>query len=95
MPATMFSTLESNWGHSPRRGRATLASFAVQAFGLSLLIAISLLWVERPPQVHWLHVPMLPAIAPTGIEPVRGHHSSPPGSRVVTIGSQRIAPRSL
>jgi periplasmic protein TonB len=52
----MFSTLESNWDQSPRRGRAALASFAVQTFGLGLLIAISLLWVERPPQVHWLQI---------------------------------------
>jgi len=54
MSSDMFSTLESNWDNSAHRGRATLASFAVQTFGLSLLIAISLLWVERPPQVHWL-----------------------------------------
>lgn len=72
----MFSSLESNWDHSARRGRATLASFTLQAFGLSLLIAISMLWVERPPQVHWLQI-----AAPTGFTPVQpesmpGHHAN-------------------
>jgi len=67
----MFSSLESNWDHSARRGRATLASFTLQAFGLSLLVAISMLWVERPPQVHWLQI-SAPAFAPQ-------HPAPPPG----------------
>jgi protein TonB len=69
----MFSTLESNWDNSARRGRATLASFAVQAFGLSLLIAISLLWVERPPQVHWLQISAPATFTQVATDPAPGH----------------------
>jgi len=57
----MFSTLESNWDHSARRGWTTLASFTMQALGLSLLLAIPLLWVQRPPQLHWLERLVSPA----------------------------------
>ena len=45
----------------------------MQVFGLSLLVAISLLWVERPPQVHWLQMP--PAtFAPTAPDVTSGRH---------------------
>lgn len=71
----MFSSLESNWDHSARRGRATLASFTIQAFGLSLLVAISMLWVERPPQVRWLQI-SAPSFAPAPIESTAGHHTT-------------------
>jgi periplasmic protein TonB len=50
----MFSSLESNWDRSARRGRATLASFTLQAFGLSLLLAIPLLTVQGPPKLRWI-----------------------------------------
>ncbi len=40
----MFNTLESSWDRSTHRGWTTLASFTMQAFGLSLIIAISLIW---------------------------------------------------
>ncbi len=55
---SMFNSLESTWDHSARRGWATLASFTMQAFALSMLTAISLIWVERPPQVQWIHINM-------------------------------------
>jgi periplasmic protein TonB len=61
----MFSTLESNWDQSAHRGWTTLASFTMQAVGLSLLLAVSLIWVERPPQVHWLQ----PVTSPAGETP--------------------------
>jgi hypothetical protein len=41
----MFSALESNWDQSARRGWTTLASFTMQALGLSLFVAVSLIWV--------------------------------------------------
>ena len=49
----MFSTLEGNWDQSARRGRATLASFTLQAFGLSFLLAIPILTVQGPPSLRW------------------------------------------
>jgi periplasmic protein TonB len=73
----MFSTLESNWDQSAHRGWTTLASFSMQTIGLSLLLAISLIWVERPPQVHWLQ----PVTSPSGQTPratpqiARGHRA--------------------
>jgi periplasmic protein TonB len=73
----MFSTLESNWDQSAHRGWTTLASFSLQAAGLSMLLAISLIWVERPPQVHWLQ----PVTSPSGQTPratpqiARGHRA--------------------
>lgn len=50
----MFNTIESNWDQSARRGWTTLASFTLQAISLSLVVAVSLLWMERAPQVRWL-----------------------------------------
>ncbi len=48
----MFSTLESNWDQSAHQGQATLASFAMQALGLSLLLAIPLLTIQGPPKLQ-------------------------------------------
>jgi protein TonB len=77
MSENMFSTLESNWDHSARRGWTTLASFTMQAFGLSLLIAISLIWVQRPPQVHWLQTSAPAAFTPPAeTQTMRGHHAT-------------------
>jgi TonB family protein len=72
----MFGTLESNWDTSARRGRATLASFAMQAFGLSLLVAISLLWVERPPLVHWVQISAPASFTPVATEVTQVHRSN-------------------
>jgi periplasmic protein TonB len=77
----MFSTLESNWDQSARRRWTTLASFTMQAFGLSLLLAIPLLWIERPPQLHWLEQLAAPAAftPPAPLQAARGH--SPAGDQ--------------
>jgi periplasmic protein TonB len=67
----MFNTLESNWDQSARRGRATLASFVMQALGLSLLLLIPLLVIQAPPKLQWfdqspiLTPPSAPAPPPT------------------------------
>ena len=85
----MFSTLESKWVQAARRGRATLASFTIQTFSLSLLIAISMLWVERPPQVHWLRISAPEAFTqPAATQPVHANHnvsaaSSPRSGHVI------------
>ncbi|MFI5102122.1 MAG: energy transducer TonB [Terriglobales bacterium] len=73
----MFSTLESTWDQSARRGWTTLASFTMQALGMSLLIAISLIWVQRPPQVRWLQI-SAPAsfMPPAETQTPDGHHAS-------------------
>ncbi|HSZ61218.1 MAG TPA: energy transducer TonB [Terriglobales bacterium] len=76
----MFSTLESTWDESSRRrGWSTLASFTMQALALSLLLAVSLLWVGGPPQVRWLQLTAPASFTPVGDEqPVRGGHTSAP-----------------
>ncbi len=50
----MFSTLESSWDKSARRGWSAIASFGFQALALSLLLAIPMFWVQGPPILHWL-----------------------------------------
>jgi periplasmic protein TonB len=91
----MFSTLESNWDHSARRGWTTLASFAMQALGLSLLLAIPLIWVQRPPQLHWLERLASPAALtpPAAAQAVHSHSAATAVSNL----PQRpfIAPRSI
>lgn len=67
----MFSALENTWDQSARRRWTTLASFSMQALAVSLLLAIPLLWVQGPPQLHWfdsriLVPPSAPAPAPPG-----------------------------
>ena len=72
MSDNMFSTLESTWDEFPRRKWTTLASFTMQAFGLSLLLMIPLFMVQGPPSLHWLEeAPILtppPAPAPVAHE---------------------------
>ncbi len=65
----MFSTLESNRDQSARRGRAALASFTLQAFGLSLLVAIPILTIQGPPQLRWADQPSILAPPPTQASP--------------------------
>jgi protein TonB len=74
LTTSMFGTLETTWDHSARRGWATLASFTMQAFALSSLAAISLIWVERPPQVHWLEITSPALFTPHGDTPAQTEH---------------------
>src|SRR5208282_1464648 len=64
----MFSTLESTWDKSVHRRWTALASFTVQAFGLSLLLLIPLLTIQSPPKVQWLEAPIF--TPPAGPAPV-------------------------
>lgn len=71
----MFNTLESNWDQSARRGRATLASFAMQVFGISILLAIPLLTAHKPPRLTWIErspilVPRAAAHEPAPRQPI-------------------------
>ena len=76
----MFSTLESSWDRSARRGWSAAASFTLQAMALSLLLAIPMFWVQGPPRLQWLQtitvLPMHTPAAPT--EVLRGRHSAGP-----------------
>jgi protein TonB len=91
----MFSALESNWDQSARRGWTTLASFTIQALALSLLLAIPLIWVQRPPRLHWLERLASPAALtpPAATQAARVHSTATAVSNL----PQRpfIAPRSI
>jgi periplasmic protein TonB len=63
----MFSALEDTWDQSARRGWTTLASFTFQTLGLSLLLLIPIVTIQRPPMLQWVESSMLtppPAPAP-------------------------------
>jgi len=63
----MFSALENTWDQSARRGWTTIASFTLQAFGLSLLLAIPLFTTQGPPEPQWFDTSVVtppPAPAP-------------------------------
>src|ERR1017187_4311204 len=57
MATNMFSALETSGDQSPRRRWTTVASFTLQALGLSLLLAIPLLTVQGPPRLEWITSP--------------------------------------
>jgi len=90
----MFSTLESTWDQSARRGRATLASFSIQAFSLGLLIAVSMFWVKRPPQVRWLQISAPAAFtAPAAAAAMHSNHNA--GAARDRRTDQVVAPRAV
>lgn len=93
MSSNMFSTLESNWSHSAARRWITLASFAMQAVGVTLLLAISLIWVERPPQVRWL----VPIAVSAAAAPVKAPETGHPRSTATTVSDSQVrtAPQSI
>jgi periplasmic protein TonB len=95
MSGNMFGTLESNWDQSGRRGWTTLASFGMQALGLSLLLAIPLIWVQRAPQVHWLQRIVSPAALPQAApeQPQPGHRMNTANAN--PLPEQITAPPSI
>jgi len=89
----MFSTLDSTWDKSAHRGRAALASFTIQAFSLGLLIVVSMLWVERPPQVRWLQISAPASFLAVTSGPAHGRHTASTNSNPTP--HQIIAPLSV
>ncbi len=65
----MFSSLDSTWDHSARRGWSTLASFGFQAMAVSLLLLIPYFWIQGPPRVTWLKEVVTPTTSPEPVEP--------------------------
>jgi periplasmic protein TonB len=88
----MFGALESTWEHSVRRKWTTLASFMMQAAGLSALIAASFMWVEGPPKVEWLRI-TAPAVFTSEAEPGAPHEQRTRATRIKP--SQIITPPSI
>jgi protein TonB len=70
----MFNTLESNWDESTHRGWTALASFTMLALGLSLLLAIPLIWVQKPPEVQWLQRAVPGTFASPPVREIENEH---------------------
>lgn len=77
----MFSTLESSWDQSARRGWSAAASFTLQAMALSLLLAIPMFWVQGPPRLQWLQ-PLTAPMAPPAPAPPMPHQQDAPSSNL-------------
>jgi protein TonB len=62
---------------------------------MSLLLAVPLIWVQRPPQLQWLQPLTSPAAftPPAAAEAARGHHTATTVSNLRQ--GQIIAPRSI
>jgi periplasmic protein TonB len=73
----MFSTLETTWDRSARRGWTTLVSFIFQGLALSLLFAVPLFWIEGLPRLRFSEI-LPPPPGPASPEPQgqRPVHSS-------------------
>lgn len=75
----MFSTLETTWDRSARRGWTTFASFTFQALALSLLLLIPLFSIQGPPRLEWLRTLVAPTRevpAPPPTQVVQSHGNS-------------------
>jgi protein TonB len=72
----MFSTLESTWDRSARRGWSTLASFGFQVMALSLLLLMPLIWIQGPPSLQWFEPPHTLTPPPAPAPPVGGERRS-------------------
>ncbi|MFY9561546.1 MAG: TonB family protein [Terriglobales bacterium] len=88
----MFSTLESSWDQSARRGWSAVASFGFQVMALSLLLAIPLIWVQGPPRLQWLQ-PLTAPLAQTPPAPPLQHRQTASSSNMV--GTQLQTPPSI
>ncbi|MFI5114255.1 MAG: energy transducer TonB [Terriglobales bacterium] len=72
----MFSTLESTWDRSARRGWSTLASFGFQVMALSLLLLMPLIWIQGPPKLQWFEPPQILTPPPAEASPTSGEQRS-------------------
>ena len=78
----MFSTLESTWDRSARRGWSTLASFGFQAMAVSLLLLIPLIWIQGPPKLQWFEPPQILTPPPAPAPPASGERRSTPSTNL-------------
>ncbi len=90
----MFSTLESAWDRSARRGWTTLASFGFQAMALSLLLLVPLIWIQGPPKLMWFETPRFLAPPAGQAPPAAGERHQGQRSTSV-VGDHIIAPHSI
>src|SRR5882757_661761 len=91
----MFSTLESSWDRSARRGWSAIASFTFQTMALSLLVAIPMFWVQGPPRLQWLQ-PLMAPITQMPLAPTPVTHQRYSGDSVSNpINNPFVEPRYI
>jgi periplasmic protein TonB len=91
----MFSTLESTWDRSARRGWSAFVSFTFQALALSLLLVVPTFWIQSPPRLQWLQPLTVPAVlspAPPAEQSQR-HYSA--GSVSNLLGNRVPTPQRI
>jgi len=92
----MFSTLETTWDQSVRRGCSALASFGFEALSVSLLLLLPLYTVEGPKPWVLLQRPELPPIfTPLPPEPAVVHEHIRAGSVSNVRDGHIVAPPSI
>ena len=91
----MFSTLESSWDQSARRGWSAAASFCFQAMALSLLLLVPLFWVQGPPRITWLQtLTTPPTMTPAPpVEMAREHYHA--GSVSNLLNDRLLQPQRI
>ena len=87
------SLLESNLSRS-HRGWTTLASFAMQALGVAILLMLPLLYTEGLPKLHLLSV-SAPIGPPPGPPPATQRHSTTVVRQSNLINGIVVAPQSI
>ncbi len=91
----MFSTLESTWDRSARRGWTTLASFGLQATAVSLLLLVPLVWIQGPPKLTWFETPRFLAPPTAAQAPPAAGERRPTQSSTNVVGDHIIQPHSI
>lgn len=89
----MFSTLETTWDRSARRGWSTLASFGFQAMAVSLLLLTPLIWIQGPPKLRWFESPQILMPPPAAAPPASGERRSTPSTNL--SGTHFVEPPTI
>jgi periplasmic protein TonB len=85
------SLLDSHWANRSHRGWTTLASFALQALGVGILLVLPLIFTEGLPQLQWIAAIVAPTPPPAPPPPrdrIRaptGAHSNLSGTHILEI----------
>ena len=90
------SLLDSGWRDSTRRGWTTVASFAVQALGLGILLLSPLIYTQGLPQLKQISTLLAPPAPPPGPAPAHSAtRSNAPISPSNMIGIHLMIPREI
>jgi protein TonB len=88
------SLLESRWAHRAQRGWTTVASFALQALCVAVVIMLPLLYTEGLPRLHLVSM-SAPIGPPPGRRTAEAHHPSPTSPRTSLRPGIIVAPQQV